>query len=62
MKKKIIQIFKAFQKNSFGGFEEDNIWQMKETNILDDVELVNKYFFIIGEEIVKEWMEDPTNY
>ena len=31
---------------------------MKETNILDDVELVNKYFFIIGEEIVKEWMED----
>ena len=60
--KKVRQFVKAFEKNRYGGFEEDNIWQMKETNILDDVELVNKYFFIIGEEIVKEWMEDPTNY
>ena len=62
MKKKVRQFVKAFEENRYGGFEEDNIWKMKETNILDDVELVNKYFFIIGEEIVKEWMEDPTNY
>ena len=60
--KKVRQFVKAFEKNRYGGFKEDNIWQMKETNILDDVQLVNKYFFIIGEEIVKEWMEDPTNY
>ena len=60
--KKVRQFVKAFEENRYRGFEEDNIWKMKETNILDDVELVNKYFFIIGEEIVKEWMEDPTNY
>ena len=60
--KQVRQFVKAFEENHYRGFEEDNIWKMKETNILDDVELVNKYFFIIGEEIVKEWMEDPTNY
>jgi len=60
--KQIRQFVKAFEENRYGGFEEDNIWKMKETNILDDIELVNKYFFIIGEEIVKEWMEDPSNY
>ena len=60
--KQVRQFVKAFEENRYRGFEEDNIWKMKETNILDDVELVNKYFFIIGEEIVKEWMEDPTNY
>ena len=60
--KKVRQFVKAFEENHDRGFEEDNIWKMKETNILDDVELVNKYFFIIGEDIVKEWMEDPTNY
>ena len=60
--KQVRQFVKAFEENRYTGFEEDNIWQMKETNIQDDVELVNKYFFIIGEEIVKEWMENPTNY
>jgi hypothetical protein len=33
-----------------------------ETDILDDVALVNRYFFIHGEDIVEEWMEDPINY
>ena len=29
-----------------------------ETDILDDVALVNRYFFIHGEDIVEKWMEE----
>ena len=60
--KKIREFVKEFHKERYGDLEDDNIWKIREINLLDDVELVNKYFFIIGEEIVKEWMEDPTNY
>jgi len=33
-----------------------------QTNIFDDVALVQRYFFIHGEDIIAEWMEDPNNY
>ena len=32
------------------------------TDISDDVALVNRYFFIPGEDIVAKWMEDPIYY
>ena len=33
-----------------------------QTDILDDVALVQRYFFIHGEDIIAEWMKDPINY
>ncbi len=59
---KVREFVKEFEKERYGDLEDDNIWKINETNILDDVELVNKYFFIIGEDIVQDWMEDPINY
>ena len=46
----------------YGDIEDDNIWKIREINILNDIELVNRYFFIIGQDIVAKWMEDPFNY
>ena len=60
--KQIREFVKKFEKEHYGDLEDDNIWKINETNILDDVELVNRYFFIIGKDIVAEWMEDPINY
>ena len=60
--KQIRDFVKKFEKERYGDLEDDNIWKINETNILDDVELVNRYFFIIGKDIVAEWMEDPINY
>ena len=61
-KDKIKEFVKKFEKERYGDLEDNSIWKIKETNIVDDVELVNMYFFILGEEIVAEWMEDPLNY
>ena len=47
-----------WEKERYGGLGDGSI----ETDILDDVALVNRYFFIHGEDIVEEWMEDPINY
>ena len=33
-----------------------------QTNILYDVDLVYRYFFIQGEDIIAEWMKEPINY
>ena len=47
-----------WEKERYGDLRDGSI----ETDILDDVALVNRYFFIHGEDIVEEWMEDPINY
>ena len=47
-----------WEKERYGDLGDGSI----ETDILDDVALVNRYFFIHGEDIVEEWMEDPINY
>ena len=47
-----------WEKERYGDLGDASI----ETDILDDVALVNRYFFIHGEDIVDEWMEDPINY
>ena len=47
-----------WEKERYGDLRDGSI----ETDILDDVALVNRYFFIHGEDIVAEWMEDPINY
>ena len=60
--KKIREFVKEFHKERYGDLEDDNIWKIREINLLDDVELVNSYFSIIGEDIVSEWMDDPMNY
>ena len=59
---KIKDFVKKFEKERYGNLEDDSLWKTSDTNILDDVELVNRYFFIIGEDIVAEWMNDPMNY
>lgn len=61
-KDKIKEFVKKFEKERYGNLENNSMWKIKETNIIDDIELVNMYFFIIGEKIVAEWMEDPNNY
>ena len=47
-----------WEKERYGDLRDGSI----ETDILDDVALVNRYFFIHGEDIVEEWMEDPIIY
>ena len=47
-----------WEKERYGDLRDGSI----ETDILDDVALVNRYFFIHGEDIVEQWMEDPINY
>ena len=59
---KVREFVKVFEKERYGDIEDDNIWKIKEINILNDIELVNRYFFIIGQDIVAKWMEDPFNY
>ena len=49
---------KEWEKERYGGLGDGSI----ETDVLDDVALVNRYFFIHGEEIVAEWMDNPINY
>ena len=61
-KDKIKEFVQKFEKERYGDLEDNSIWKIREINIIDDVELVNMYFFILGEEIVNEWMEDPLNY
>ena len=60
--KTIRKFVKEFQKERYGNPEDDTIWKISEVNILDDVDLVNRYFSIIGEGIVAEWMDDPMNF
>ena len=52
------EFVKEWELERYGGLGDGSI----ETDILDPVALVNRYFFIIGEDIVQEWMEDPINY
>ena len=47
-----------WEKERYGDLRDGSI----ENDILDDVALVNRYFFIHGEDIVEEWMEDHINY
>ena len=47
-----------WEKERYGDLGDGSIV----TDILDDVALVNRCFFIHGEDIVEEWMEDPINY
>ena len=47
-----------WEKERYGDLGDGSIV----TDILDDVALVNRCFFIDGEDIVEEWMEDPINY
>ena len=58
----IREFVKEFQKERLGDLEDDTIWKISDINLLDDVELVNSYFSIIGEDIVAEWMDDPMNF
>ena len=60
--KTIRNFVKEFQKERYGNPEVDTIWKISDVNILDDVDLVNRYFSIIGEGIVAEWMDDPMNF
>ena len=60
--KTIREFVKEFQKERYGDLEDDTIWKISDINLLDDVELVNRYFSIIGEDIVAEWMDDPMNF
>ena len=55
---KVRQFVLEWEKERYGDLGDGSI----ETDILDDVALVNRYFFIHGEDIVEEWMEDPINY
>ena len=59
---KVREFVKEFEKENSGDLENDSIWKINETKLDDDVELVNRYFFIIGRDIVSEWMDDPMNY
>ena len=59
---KIREFVKGFEKERYADLGDNRIWKINETDTLNDVELVNRYFFIIGEEIVSEWMDDPINY
>ena len=52
------EFVKEWEIERYGGLGDGSI----ETDILDDIALVNRYFFIHGEDIVYEWMEDPINY
>ena len=47
----------GWEKESYGDLGDSSI----ETDILDDVALVNRYFLVHGEDIVEEWMEDPID-
>lgn len=54
----VIRFILGWEKERYGDLGDGSIV----TDILDDVALVNRCFFIHGEDIVEEWMEDPINY
>ena len=49
---------KDWEIDHYSELRDDSI----KTDILDGVALVNSYFFIHGEDIIADWMEDPINY